>query len=40
MINRKEWSKDEIDFILQNYENMNWQEIVKALNRTSNFIFI
>ena len=40
MIDRKEWSKDEIDFILQNYENMSWQEIAKALNRTSNSIFI
>lgn len=38
MVNKKEWSKEEIDYILQNYENMSWQEIAKVLNRTPNSV--
>ena len=38
MVNKKAWSKEEIDYILQNYENMSWQEIAKELNRTPNSV--
>lgn len=36
--NRKEWEKWEIDFILDNYENMTWKEIGNKINRTENSI--
>ena len=40
MINKKGWSKEEIDFVLNNYENMTIKEIAKSLNRSESAIHI
>ena len=40
MINKKEWTKNEIDFILKNYENMTIKEIAKVLNRSESAVHI